>query len=242
MAFVDKRLAEVCDIGENIFRNFTDRHMFIVGDKISYQIGNYEKEEHHYRIQGFVLAHGISTKGELMYLLSQMNTIVYDSENDVYCSDKRVTARWYTAREIHAEEGNKYCPKIIGYKTNRTAIRVCENHGIHFIDINYNVKKTKKTRTATLFQCNLDKNGKVFKSFTFNVKYYDHEKNPEIHKVVAAYFAPDQLAAATAYEKGDKEIVVVETIPSRWNEKQGKFIARKTLSKYYVLVDLTKKE
>ena len=240
--FTDKRLAEVCDLGENIFRNFTDRHMFTVGDKISYQIGNYEKEEHHYRIQGFVLAHGISTKGELMYLLSQMNTIVYDSETDTYASDKRVTARWYTAREIHAEEGNKYCPKIIGYKTNRTVIRVCENHGIHFLDIKSTVKKTKKTCTSTVFHCNLAENGKVFKSLTFNVKYYDHEKNPEIHTVVAAYLAPDQLAAETAYEKGDKEIVAVETIPSRWNEKQGKYITRKTFSKYYVLVDLTKKE
>ena len=242
MAFVDKRLAKVCNVGENVFRNFTDRHMFAVGDKISYQIGNYEKEEHHYRIQGFVLAHGISTKGELMYLLSQMNTIVYDSETDTYTSDKRVTARWYTAREIHADKDSKYCPKIIGYKTNRTAIRVCENHGIHFLDIKSTVKKTKKTCTSTVFHCNLAESGKVFKSLTFNVKYYDHEKNPEIHTVVAAYLAPDQLAAETAYEKGDKEIVAVETIPSRWNEKQGKYITRKTFSKYYVLVDLTKKE
>ena len=75
MAFIDKRLAKVCNVGENIFRNYTDKHMFVVGDKISYQIGNYEKEQYHYRIQGFVLAHGISTKGEPMYLLSIIESI-----------------------------------------------------------------------------------------------------------------------------------------------------------------------
>lgn len=237
--FTDKRLAEVCDLGENIFRNFTNKHMFVVGDKISYQIGNYEKEEHHYRIQGFVLAHGISTKGELMYLLSQMNTIVYDSETDTYTSDKRVTARWYTAREIHADKDSKYCPKIIGYKTNRTAIRVCENHGIHFIDTDASVKKTKKTCISTVFRSNLSKS--ELQTKTVKVMYYDHEKNPEIHTVITAYLAPDQLAAQTAYDKGDKDIVSVETIPERWNEKQGKYIARKTFSKYYIIVDLTKR-
>ena len=242
MAFVDKRLAKVCNVGENVFRNYTDKHMFVVGDKISYQIGNYEKEQYHYRIQGFVLAHGISTKGEPMYLLSQMNTVVYDSNNDTYGSDKRVTARWYTAREIHAEEGNKFCPKIIGYRTNRTMIRVCENRGIHLIELLPSERLTKKTAIYTIPNFNVpSKDIPKFSVKYYNTHHKDGQRHSDLHLVCTAYLAPDQLAAKTAFETGDKDYVSVETLPCKWNEKQGKYIPKKSSFRYYVIVDLTKK-
>lgn len=237
--YKDKRLKNVVKKGENIFRNFTDQHYFVVGDKISFQIGDYEKADTKYRIQGFVLAHGYSVKGNPMYLIGQINMVYYDSETDIYTSDKRTSPRWFTAKELHAlDEDDPFFPKVIGYKCCETITRIIDGAPVHVINVSKTKRNTKKTKYVIIpeFNVSISKlNYSVFK------KYNDLSKKEETFSGVTGYVMDNQIAAKTQFESGDKDVFRIQIIKSKWSEKKSKYIKKKPEYVYYCLTDLTKK-
>ena len=237
--FVDKRLKNVCKKGENIFRNWSDKHYFLVGDKISFQIGDYEKADTKYRVQGFVLAHGFSVKGNPMYLIGQINMVYYSSETDTYTSDKRTSPRWYTAKELHASDpDDPFFPKVIGYKCCETTTRVIDGTPIHIINVSKTQRRTKKTKYIVIPEFNVNVTSLNYYVFK---KYNDLSKREEKFSGVTGYVMDNQLAAKTQFENGDKEVFRVQIIKSKWSEKKSKYIKKKPEYIYYCLIDLCKK-
>lgn len=236
--------------GTCIFRNYTEDHWFIVGDKISYQVGDYKNPKKKYRIQGFVLALGYDTKKTPMYLIGNVNVVIYDTKKDIYISDKRGAFKWYSAKEIHAleTEDNFIAPKSIGYKSNDTITRLIEGKSIHIIDVMRSTRYTKLSKYEVEPEFNINKTELPYYKFAKRNPELSESVNPDISKYfkyydgVCAYYATDQIDAATKFAIKDPSICRIEIIRHNWDESKKKYIERKATYKYYVIVNLNKRE
>lgn len=223
----------------SIFRNYTEDHWFIVGDKISYQIGDYKDPKKKYRIQGFVLALGYSIKNEPLYLIGNINTVIYDVKGKGYLSDRRSAFKWYSAKEIHADHDEPIGiqPKNIGHKSFDTITRLIEGKSVHIFDILESTKYTKLSKVTVHPDFNIE---------LCKLPYYRFVKRSSnkpyaadiYYNGIYAYYAPDQIAAKTLFDTGDENVCRVEITKQKLDIDSKKYIKRKPMYKYYIMIDL----
>lgn len=241
MYFNDTKIKPL-ENGESFFRNWTKDHWFIVGDKISYQVGDYKEPKKKYRIQGFILALGYSLKNEPMYLIGNVNTVIYDLKKDTYLSDKRSMYKWYTAKEIHAldDEDPRIKPKNIGYKANNTITRIFEGISIHILNIVKSTRYTKLSKYEINPEFNVEKTKLPYSDFA--MRNESDSKLINHYSGIYAYYAKDQISAAIEFEKKNSSICRIEIIKNTWSKKKNSYIQKLPVYRYYVIVVLNKQD
>ena len=234
--YFNEDLVKKLEKGVCIFRNFTDDHEFIVGDKISYQVGDYKNPRKKYRIQGFVLALGYNKKNEPMYLIGNTNVVIYDTNKNVYISDKRSMFKWYSEKELHVLPNEKadIKAKLIGYKSHDTVTRIIEGKSIHIINLQRTTRYTKLSKYIAEASFNINR---VELSY-YKFKIRATSDKTSIYDGVCAYYAPDQTAAKAMYDANDRTVCRVETTRHKWDENNKKYVSHKPMYKYYIIVQM----